>query len=148
MSDLTATLKTNRGDILINLLPNHAPTTVENFVGLAEGTKDYHDDAGRSGERVPVASTKGYTGHMLGAAGAPAPDPRFKWVSAYSSAFSTVALLSQACERASAAGASTAGRGGAGAMRTSSARPAARADPSAIDRHGRRRMVGYRATTN
>ena len=51
MSDLTATLKTNRGDILINLLPNHAPTTVENFVGLAEGTKEYRDDAGRSGER-------------------------------------------------------------------------------------------------
>ncbi len=51
MSDLTATLKTNRGDILITLLPNHAPTTVENFVGLAEGTKEYHDDAGRSGER-------------------------------------------------------------------------------------------------
>ena len=51
MSDLTATLKTNRGDILINLLPNHAPATVENFVGLAEGTKEYHDDAGRSGEK-------------------------------------------------------------------------------------------------
>jgi len=51
MSDLTATLKTNRGDITLNLLPNHAPTTVENFVGLAEGTKDYRDDAGRSGER-------------------------------------------------------------------------------------------------
>ena len=51
MSDLTATLKTNRGDITLNLLPNHAPETVENFVGLAEGTKDYRDDAGRSGEK-------------------------------------------------------------------------------------------------
>jgi peptidyl-prolyl cis-trans isomerase A (cyclophilin A) len=51
MSDLQATLKTNRGDITINLFPNHAPETVENFVGLAEGTKDYTDDAGRSGER-------------------------------------------------------------------------------------------------
>jgi peptidyl-prolyl cis-trans isomerase A (cyclophilin A) len=51
MSDLQATLKTNRGDILINLFPDHAPMTVENFVGLAEGTKDYRDDAGRSGER-------------------------------------------------------------------------------------------------
>ena len=48
MSDLKATLKTNRGDIVINLFPNHAPKTVENFVGLAEGTKDYQDDAGRS----------------------------------------------------------------------------------------------------
>ena len=49
MSDLTATLKTNRGDIVVNLLPNHAPATVENFVGLAEGTKEFRDDAGRSG---------------------------------------------------------------------------------------------------
>lgn len=49
MSDLQATLHTNRGDITINLFPNHAPKTVENFVGLAEGTKDFNDDAGRSG---------------------------------------------------------------------------------------------------
>jgi peptidyl-prolyl cis-trans isomerase A (cyclophilin A) len=48
MSDLTATLKTNRGDIVLNLFPNHAPKTVENFTGLAEGTKEYSDDAGRS----------------------------------------------------------------------------------------------------
>jgi peptidyl-prolyl cis-trans isomerase A (cyclophilin A) len=51
MSDLKATLKTNRGDIVLNLFPNHAPKTVENFTGLAEGTKEYKDDAGRSGER-------------------------------------------------------------------------------------------------
>jgi peptidyl-prolyl cis-trans isomerase A (cyclophilin A) len=51
MSDLKATLKTNRGDIVLNLFPDHAPKTVENFTGLAEGTKDYNDDAGRSGER-------------------------------------------------------------------------------------------------
>ena len=38
-----ATLKTNRGDIVIHLFPNHAPKTVENFVGLAEGTKEYTD---------------------------------------------------------------------------------------------------------
>jgi peptidyl-prolyl cis-trans isomerase A (cyclophilin A) len=49
MSDLQATLKTSMGDIKINLFPNHAPATVENFVGLAEGTKDFNDDAGRSG---------------------------------------------------------------------------------------------------
>jgi peptidyl-prolyl cis-trans isomerase A (cyclophilin A) len=35
----TATLKTNRGDIVIELFPDQAPLTVENFVGLAEGTK-------------------------------------------------------------------------------------------------------------
>ena len=51
MSDLKATLKTNRGDIVIDLFPNHAPATVENFTGLAEGTQDYNDDAGRSEER-------------------------------------------------------------------------------------------------
>jgi peptidyl-prolyl cis-trans isomerase A (cyclophilin A) len=51
MADTQATLHTNRGDIVIDLFPNHAPRTVENFVGLAEGTKDYTDDAGRSGER-------------------------------------------------------------------------------------------------
>ena len=36
-----ATLRTNHGDIRINLLPDHAPKTVENFVGLAKGTKPY-----------------------------------------------------------------------------------------------------------
>ena len=51
MADPKATLKTNRGDIVINLFPNHAPETVDNFVGLAEGTKDYRDDAGRRGEK-------------------------------------------------------------------------------------------------
>jgi peptidyl-prolyl cis-trans isomerase A (cyclophilin A) len=51
MSDLKATLKTNRGDIVINLFPDHAPATVENFTALAEGTKEYRDDAGRSGGR-------------------------------------------------------------------------------------------------
>ncbi|HET9871702.1 MAG TPA: peptidylprolyl isomerase [Propionibacteriaceae bacterium] len=39
----TATLHTNHGDIVINLLPEHAPKTVENFVGLANGTKEYTD---------------------------------------------------------------------------------------------------------
>ena len=41
MADLQAVLKTNRGDITLDLLPNHAPETVDNFVGLAEGTKAY-----------------------------------------------------------------------------------------------------------
>ncbi|KID28844.1 peptidylprolyl isomerase [Prauserella rugosa] len=38
---IKATLHTNRGDIAINLFPDHAPKTVANFVGLAEGTKEY-----------------------------------------------------------------------------------------------------------
>ena len=40
---LIARLATNRGEIDIELFPNHAPVTVENFVGLAEGTKEYTD---------------------------------------------------------------------------------------------------------
>jgi peptidyl-prolyl cis-trans isomerase A (cyclophilin A) len=48
---LKAILHTNRGDIVLDLFPNHAPQTVDNFVSLAEGTKEYRDDAGRSGER-------------------------------------------------------------------------------------------------
>jgi peptidyl-prolyl cis-trans isomerase A (cyclophilin A) len=38
---VTATLHTSQGDIRLNLFPDHAPKTVANFVGLAEGTKDY-----------------------------------------------------------------------------------------------------------
>ena len=34
---LHATLHTNRGDIRLELLPDHAPKTVRNFVELAEG---------------------------------------------------------------------------------------------------------------
>ncbi len=41
MSNLYAILHTNRGDIKIELLPNHAPKTVNNFVGLAKGTAKY-----------------------------------------------------------------------------------------------------------
>lgn len=40
---MTATLHTNQGDIRLNLFPNHAPKTVANFVGLAEGTREYHE---------------------------------------------------------------------------------------------------------
>jgi peptidyl-prolyl cis-trans isomerase A (cyclophilin A) len=40
MAETYATLKTNHGDIVIHLFPNHAPKTVANFVGLANGTKE------------------------------------------------------------------------------------------------------------
>jgi len=39
----TATLTTNHGTIVVELFPDHAPKTVENFVGLAEGTKEFSD---------------------------------------------------------------------------------------------------------
>ncbi|MGK5729366.1 peptidylprolyl isomerase [Streptomyces sp. URMC 124] len=38
---LYATLKTNRGDIEIRLLPDHAPKTVKNFVELAKGEREW-----------------------------------------------------------------------------------------------------------
>ena len=38
-----ATLHTNHGDIVLNLFAEQAPKTVENFVGLATGTKEYRD---------------------------------------------------------------------------------------------------------
>jgi len=37
----TATLHTNLGDINLNLFPDHAPKTVANFAGLADGSKYY-----------------------------------------------------------------------------------------------------------
>ena len=39
----TATLHTNRGDIVIDLFDTKAPKTVANFVGLATGTTEYTD---------------------------------------------------------------------------------------------------------
>ncbi|GAA1748221.1 peptidylprolyl isomerase [Luedemannella helvata] len=38
-----ATLYTSAGPIRLELFPNHAPKTVANFVGLAEGTQPYTD---------------------------------------------------------------------------------------------------------
>ena len=44
---LTATLHTNKGDIVLDLFEDQAPKTVENFVGLAEGTKEWLDPNSR-----------------------------------------------------------------------------------------------------
>ncbi len=43
MADQYATLKTNKGDITLQLFGNHAPVTVRNFVELATGRKEYAD---------------------------------------------------------------------------------------------------------
>jgi peptidyl-prolyl cis-trans isomerase A (cyclophilin A) len=46
-----ATLHTNHGDIVINLFGDHAPRTVQNFTGLADGSADWTDPAtGKPGE--------------------------------------------------------------------------------------------------
>lgn len=45
---MNVTLHTNKGDINIKLFPDQAPKTVESFVGLATGEKEYKDDAGRT----------------------------------------------------------------------------------------------------
>ncbi len=43
MANTNAILHTNHGDITITLFDNQAPMTVANFVGLANGTKEYVD---------------------------------------------------------------------------------------------------------
>ncbi|HEX5089749.1 MAG TPA: peptidylprolyl isomerase [Nocardioides sp.] len=49
MAEQQAILHTNRGDIRINLFPDHAPKTVDNFSGLATGAKEYATPDGRTG---------------------------------------------------------------------------------------------------
>ncbi|MEO2124439.1 MAG: peptidylprolyl isomerase, partial [bacterium] len=40
-----ATIDTNKGQIQVELFPNHAPKTVRNFVGLATGDIEWTDPA-------------------------------------------------------------------------------------------------------
>jgi peptidyl-prolyl cis-trans isomerase A (cyclophilin A) len=48
---LRATITTSLGDINVELFPNHAPETVRNFVGLADGTKEWTNPrTGAAGE--------------------------------------------------------------------------------------------------
>lgn len=49
----TATLHTNRGDIVVELFGNHAPKTVANFVGLADGSQDYSQPNASGGNSGP-----------------------------------------------------------------------------------------------
>lgn len=49
----TATLRTNHGDIVVNLFPDHAPKTVENFSGLATGDKAYQQPNASGGSSGP-----------------------------------------------------------------------------------------------
>jgi len=40
---LTATLRTNQGTVQVRLFPDQAPETVQNFVELAEGSREWTD---------------------------------------------------------------------------------------------------------
>jgi peptidyl-prolyl cis-trans isomerase A (cyclophilin A) len=53
-SNLSATLHTSMGDINVNLFPDHAPKTVDNFVGLAEGTMEWTDPVARAKSTAPL----------------------------------------------------------------------------------------------
>ncbi|QKT05775.1 peptidylprolyl isomerase [Gordonia sp. X0973] len=49
----TAIIHTNRGDIAVTLFPNHAPKTVANFTGLADGSKEYSTANAAGGDSGP-----------------------------------------------------------------------------------------------
>ncbi len=63
MGNSTAILHTNHGDISITLFDDKAPKTVANFVGLADGTKEYVDAT--SGARVTGRFYDGLTFHRV-----------------------------------------------------------------------------------
>ncbi len=49
----TAIIHTNRGDVTVTLFPNHAPKTVANFTGLADGSKEYSTQNAGGGDSGP-----------------------------------------------------------------------------------------------
>jgi peptidyl-prolyl cis-trans isomerase A (cyclophilin A) len=63
VADTTAILHTNRGAIRVTLFPNHAPTTVRNFVELATGTKEYVDPT--TGQKKTGKFYDGLTFHRV-----------------------------------------------------------------------------------
>ena len=58
-----ATLHTNHGDIKVELFPNHAPKTVRNFVGLADGSQEWSDP--RTGAKQSTPLYNGVTFHRV-----------------------------------------------------------------------------------
>jgi peptidyl-prolyl cis-trans isomerase A (cyclophilin A) len=58
-----AVLETSQGMIVCRLFENEAPNTVSNFVGLAEGTKEFTDP--RSGQRVQRPFYDGLVFHRV-----------------------------------------------------------------------------------
>jgi len=60
---LYATLKTSEGNIVCRLFENEAPTTVKNFVDLAEGKRDWQDNV--SGKKGPGPLYNGTVFHRV-----------------------------------------------------------------------------------
>ena len=58
-----ALFETNVGNFKIKLFPEHAPKTVENFVGLAEGTKEFTDV--KTGEKTKRPFYDGLAFHRV-----------------------------------------------------------------------------------
>lgn len=50
---MDAILHTSKGDIVVELLPDHAPKTVRNFTGLATGEKEWTDPRTRRPSTAP-----------------------------------------------------------------------------------------------
>jgi len=50
----SATFVTNLGAFTVSLMPEHAPRTVENFVGLATGTREWRDPRDDATKKEPL----------------------------------------------------------------------------------------------
>lgn len=62
-SKMFANFETSEGNFKVRLFPSKAPKTVENFVGLAEGTKEWTDP--KSGEKVKKPLYKDVVFHRV-----------------------------------------------------------------------------------
>lgn len=60
---MLATFDTNRGTFKVTLFADKAPKTVENFVGLAEGTKEFTDP--KTGDKVKRPYYDGLVFHRV-----------------------------------------------------------------------------------
>ncbi len=58
-----AIFETSQGDIVSKLFDKEAPKTVENFVGLAEGTKEFTDP--KTGQKAKRPFFDGLTFHRV-----------------------------------------------------------------------------------
>jgi peptidyl-prolyl cis-trans isomerase A (cyclophilin A) len=61
--EVIATLHTTLGPVVIRLYPQQAPQTVDNFVGLAEGTREWRDP--RSGRQSATPLYNGTVFHRV-----------------------------------------------------------------------------------